>query len=271
MQQLPSTPMLIQADEIDPIIKTVHRFVTPLIRVSKRHRPEAYATGLLVQTKEAQYLISAAHALEERKIYFCPGKYPKQLVGVGKLSRPPGQRPRPDYDAGVARLAETLPPPHGTLHPLDISRLHPLHIFDNESPLAFVGYPSSKTKVDPKNKTIKSTFASVTHLVAADPSMYPEMNIDSSIHLIFNLNRTPVHIGGKSQQFPDPHGLSGSPVWIIRDDGPYVVAIMTEYYKNKNMAVATHIHHVTALLTQVEDEYRATSSGFMAAKAVHGM
>lgn len=263
--------MLIQALEVDPFIKSVHRFVTPLIRVSKRHRPEAYATGLLVQAQEAQYLISAAHALEERKIYFCPGKYPRQLVGVGRLSRPPGQRPRPDYDVGVARLAEALPPPHETLQPLDISRLHPLDMFDNESQLAFIGYPSSKTKVDPRNRTIKSTFASVTHLVQADSSMFPEMNIDPSIHLIFSLDRTPVHADGKTQQFPDPHGLSGSPIWRIGGDGPYVVAIMTEYHKNKNVVVATHIHHVIALLTQVENEYRATSSGFMAIKDMHNM
>lgn len=256
--------MLIKAAKGDPFIELVRRFITPLIRVSKRHRPEAYATALLVKGDGGQYLISAAHALEERKIYFCPAKHPRQLVGNGRLSRPPGQRPKPDYDVGVARLTESLRPPYENLQPLDLSRLRSLQEFDNQSRIAFVGFPSSQTKVDPVNRKIKSKFASVSHVVRADFSVYADMNIDPSIHLIFNLNRKPVHIKGKTHQFPDPHGLSGSPVWLLGDDGPYVIAIMTEYHRNKNVIVATAIHHVTALLTQVADEHRVAADTVLA-------
>ena len=65
---------------------------------------------------------------------------------------------------------------------------------------------------------------------------------------------TTLNTDGSRRVFPDPHGMSGSPVWWLPDETnalklPALAGILTEYHKDLNALVATDIREA---ITQIE-------------------
>jgi hypothetical protein len=242
----------------DPFIESVAPFVTALLRSPKGKRPESVGTALLVEARGAHFLISAAHVLDEgNKLWFFPSKRnPRPVVGQAALSRPLWQKTGPDrFDIGVVRLAERLAEPYEGWHPVKIANLRAAKLDSQAASFAFVGYPSTRVKINPLMQHINLKYMALNGAQPAPANMYARLGFDPSSHLILQLDRAPVHVDGKTQQFPDPHGLSGSPVWSEDENGPCVVGIVTEYHKKEGVIVATGISHVLQLLNDAERDY----------------
>jgi len=245
-------------NEVDPFIKSVAPFVTALLRSPKGKRPESVGTALLVEARGAHFLISAAHVLDEgNKLWFFPGaRDPRPVVGQAAFSRARWQKSGTDrFDVGVVRLAERLPEPYNGWHPVDIANLRSRSFTDDDASFAFVGYPCTRVKVNPVRKKINVAYMALNGAVQAQAEVYLRLGFDPAHHLILHLDRTPKLIDGKSSQFPDPHGLSGSPVWSSDENGSFIVGIVTEYHKTEGVIVATEIGQVLQLLAHAERDY----------------
>jgi hypothetical protein len=248
----------------DPFIESIRPFVTNLIRSPRGKRPESVGTALLVSARDAHFIISAAHVIDEgRKLWFFPQKRdPRPISGEIALSRPIGQKMSADrLDIGVARLAGGPLPPYELWQSIDISGLRPLPFPRKEFSLAFAGHASSGVKVNPTIKHIDAKYIGLNGVVHVGPEVYEKMGFDPSSHLIMELDRAPIKTDQGTWQFPDPHGLSGTPVWSKDENGACVVGIITEYHKAEKVLVATDIRHVIPLIELAERNYTSNMAG----------
>jgi len=64
---------------------------------------------------------------------------------------------------------------------------------------------------------------------------------------------------GSLRPIPDPHGMSGSPLWLLFDDGgpndparTPVLGVVIEYHKQSNLLVATDIGIALDLIREID-------------------
>jgi len=84
------------------------------------------------------------------------------------------------------------------------------------------------------------------------------MGIDPIIHLVVAYNKKVLNESGGRQQSPDPHGMSGSPVWLMsevnaedRGERNYVVGILIEHRPQSQALVATDVAVVGRLIENI--------------------
>lgn len=242
----------------DPTIESIRPFVNSLFRNQKGKKPQSIGTALLVYGRGAYFIISAAHVIEDgpRLLFFPQDRDPRPITGETALSRPIGQKMGADrLDIGVTRLAGGPLPPYRLWKSIDISDMRPLPFPRKKIAFAFAGHASTGAKVNPISLHINSHCIGLNGIVHARPEVYIKMKIDPTSHLIMEFDRSPIKTDQGMWQFPDPHGLSGTPIWSEDEHGLCVVGILTEYHKVEKVLVATDIRHVISLLEQAERNY----------------
>jgi hypothetical protein len=256
--------MMQKPTKTDPFIESVSPTITTLLRSPPGKQPVAVGTALLVETNGGYFVVSAAHVLDEgNKLWFFPNaKGPRPIAGEGMLSRPLGQKKHPDrLDVGAIRLSHDPLPPYKDWKAVNVSTLRALAYPRPKVSLAFVGYASSQVRFNPVKKRINRKWIALNGIEIESADVYAEMGLDPSSHLVFKLNRAPIKATDSTTwQFPDPHGLSGSPVWATDEQGPCIVGIVTEYHKDRGVIVATDIRHVLPLIEQAHLNYLTTKT-----------
>lgn len=249
---------------IDEATALLVKFVVPLYESDIRGRPSSHGSGFFVKAGEHHFLVSAGHVLETLKTrplfyYVSPG-ITRKLSGRLLLNPWQGDREDDPIDVGVLKLSnEELPPyPEVDKYAMDVSYLRPALLPRSGRNYMIVGFPASRSKVNPVAQEVAATaYGYRSHSI--EDSTYSEHGLMPEAHLVLPLD---LEIGfdsnGKRRNFPKPQGMSGSPILVLydengRDDSRVfpVVAVGTKYWKRERLLVGTDIAVVLDMINEV--------------------
>jgi hypothetical protein len=251
--------------DFDEIGNDVQRFTVP-IYTDVRASPVQVACGLLLAIGNRSFLVSAAHVFERQerqfflvghladdraRIYWLPAD--SDLIGLAEGTT----RDDDDLDVGYVELLGELPPyPQVNLECLPLHRVAAWRPVRNKY-YGIFGYPSSKMRVNPLVKEFRKVPVYGYLNPGAEYLRYAANKIDPRQNLLipFDAKKKQVFKDGRQETFPDPAGMSGSPVWEFRFSGSgeakrKVVGIYTGNSRTSMEAQATDIGVVLQLMRQ---------------------
>jgi hypothetical protein len=248
----PPTPMpemLVAAERLAPILS---KHVVPICRDDAQERPEQIGSGLLVAGPDRSHLISAAHVLSEKGLYF--------HVARGKrrsLKEPVSFHSDERIDLGIIELKDAPPPyPAADKYALPISALLRAATPRRRKDYLITGFPWRRSKVSRERRDFTSApYANLC--VSADAMRYDSLKLSSDEHIVLDFNVRRVYGRKGKQAFPNPSGMSGSPVWLMYDhEGPNplhtpAVGILIKHCPSKLALVATDIGFAIDMITNV--------------------
>jgi hypothetical protein len=238
---------------IENAIKMMTSYVLPIYKMYK-NKPEQIGSGFFVHSSGQYFLITAAHVLiETRKnelfIYIEPNKQMRLAGNVRTNSD--------DIDVGVIKLTHGLMPPYLAVKKvaIDIMGLKPRLFPRSGKLLAIVGFPASKSKINPIDKSV-SVSAYGYYENSIDDEAYALNNLSLENHLAMKLDlKKGSNLKGEHRNFPKPNGMSGSPIWLLHDyksDEEQrafpIVGIGIEYRKRNRILVGTDISYCIELI-----------------------
>ena len=238
-------------------VELLAKFCVPLYQYDRRRRPRLNGTGFFVRSGKHDFLVSAAHVLDTAKsnglFFYADARTLRHLSG--KLLRTKGEDDRNQdlIDVGVLLLSKDSVPPYPGVDkfPMDISYLRPLYRPRTGKEYVFVGFPGSKSKVNPVRREVLVTPCAFRNQ-PIDEGLYKAHGLDPKSHIAMTLDvRKGFGPSGEPRQFPDPHGMSGSPIVVLWDyDGPNdervfpVAGVATTYRKSDRLVFGTDISYV---------------------------
>jgi hypothetical protein len=223
-------------------------FGEPVVQLFRtlRGRPDPVGTGVLIEHRGHTYLVSANHCFDSisssEGLYYFNGGF-RQVVGLHSSARWTDD-PSTEIDLGVLRIDPKHLP---AVRPLTFSNALPLERPTAGQMLYCYGYPASKTRLNVQTKRIKSApRGNSAPAVSAD--LYRHAGLDPKHHIAMHFHRGKVlNSKGDVQKFPQPHGMSGSPVWLlkrIRDNTTLefgLIGILTRYLPQHSLLVGVTI------------------------------
>jgi hypothetical protein len=240
--------------------------IVPLFADRPSGRPQLVGSSVLVSSGTSFYLVSAAHVLDELKaghelFFYIEPKTIRKLSGNLRLTKvPPGEDRKLDrLDIGVLKLqGPTLPPYPGVRkYPLPISAFMVNALPREAKQYLLVGFPESKSRANPAVRDLASEPCSFRN-VSCPVSKYSELDVTPKHHIVlsFDVKQT-VTPSKEIRAFPNPRGMSGSPIWLLYDEnGPNdpnqtpVVGIAIEHHKTERAIVATDIDIALRLINE---------------------
>jgi hypothetical protein len=249
-------------------VESVSRYIVPIF-ADVNGAPASMGTGFLLNTGQDHVLVTAAHVLDRITSlphYFYVDRKVKRALNppvlVSKLP-PSGDRAHDLVDVGVVILRDEGLPPYPAVgrESMPPNLISPYAMPRAGKKFAFVGYPSTKGKVDRVALDLRS--ASYAYLSGSAPAeTYRELDLDPRFHIVLPFSkRGVVDLDGKSFNFPKPNGISGAPLWELQQPeagGRKVVGVMIEHRRQKGALIATDVAAVVLLL---RDYYGARSKG----------
>jgi hypothetical protein len=242
------------------------RHIVPLFIERRGSKPQLVGSSFLVSSRTRYYLVSAAHVFDELKaghelFFYIEPKTKRKLSGNLRLTKtPPGKGRESDHlDVGVLMLEGPALPPYPMVqkYPLPITEFLPKALPRDGKQFLLVGFPESKSRVNPVARDLTSEPCSFRN-VSAPASKYFELNVTPQTHIVlcFDVKHT-VLPNGDVRAFPKPSGMSGSPIWLLYDPPKTtgalqasVVGIAIEHHKNKHAIVATDIDIALRLIDE---------------------
>ena len=200
------------------------------------------------------FLVSAAHVFDEihhLHFYISPGTIRKLTGRLLKTKLPlDGKRTSERLDVAVLKLEGPMLPPYPDIgkRAIPVSVLLPDPLPRTNKQYLLIGFPATRTHANPVSKQIVSDPVSFRN-VSAPYSKYGELRVQAESHIVLplDLKRT-VTANRVIQSFPKPAGLSGSPLWLLYDQGDLtgpaftpVVGVVIEHHKAAKALVATDI------------------------------
>ncbi len=220
-------------------IQLVAKFVVPLY-VMRRNMPVLIGSGFFIAINGKTILISAAHVLNllsDTSPLFTFEK-PDQLIQIG------GKRYLSDpneLDLGfIVTSNVSLPWPEVEISPCGFDYLCAERTPRAGKHFVITGYPETKNRVDPSNRTIKAEIHAY-HARSIPDEEYVVHKLDPQRHVALPLDLKKAYsLDGVHRNFPKPQGMSGSPIWELYDESLYpdqprmfpIVAVGTTY-KNR--------------------------------------
>jgi hypothetical protein len=243
-------------------VEDVGRCVIPIF-TDEDGAPVSVGTGLLLDTQFGHALVTAAHVLDGfyagRSYYFYAAQDLKRAIaGKALFSKVPPSGNRDDdlVDVVVVLLAgdaDELPPFNavGKIS-LPLERVETQAAPRQDKRYAFLGFPSSKSKVNRVERGVRSaSFAYVAS--SAPPEAYAQVGLDETFHIVLPFDkRNVITLDGEKFNFPALQGMSGSPLWELRraEDGGYraVGVMIRDKHKRDHVVVAADMYFVIAIL-----------------------
>lgn len=230
--------------------------VVPLFAVPRGKRPSLVGTALLVENADSLFAISARHVLDQalppgRLYFYDKTRALRQLSGRMVRTTPLPGTPGPDtHDIAVFRLPPDTPRVFlETLkQPVPIRALLPFRSNRADHQYLVTGFPRSRSRADPSSRQLKSQPQGF-RVVSAHEDAYARLGLSTDRHIVMPLNVEAMDFSdGTKGRIPDPHGMSGSPVWLLHDERlpndsqlTPAVGIAIEYRKTERLLVATDI------------------------------
>lgn len=244
---------------MDEATDILSRCVTPLYR-DEGGRPSQVGTGFFVRAGSSNFLVSAAHVLDEAKslYYYIETNVTAKLAGVRRVSTWKGDRENDPVDVGVLKLSESAPPyPALNKYALDISYLRPGLLPRADKIYSIIGFPATHSKRDPTEKQLTSTVHAFRNRSIADLE-YSALGCSPESHVVLAMDlRDGVDSEGRQRIFPKPQGMSGSPIFMLLDEQASadihlfpVVAIGTKYRKSKKVLIGTDVDIAVAMINE---------------------
>ncbi len=242
---------------IEEAVSFLLKFSIPLYRNDRKGRPEMIGTGFFVRDGNRNFLISAAHVLDQAKntgLYF----YIKPDITrhcSGQLLRTKGENNRGKdlIDIGVLYLTDGFEPPYPEVDkfPMDLSYLRPNYRPRTKKNYITIGFPVSKNKIkNQPREAIAKPYAYENEPI--EEQAYSAHGLDPNIHIALKFDEREGYASdGSKQNFPHPRGMSGSPIIVLYDetgDDDFrvfpVVGVFTSYRKLQRIAFGTDIQYV---------------------------
>jgi hypothetical protein len=246
-----------ESQVITKLANVLARHIIPLFAETSNGKPKLVGNSFLISSGTSSYLLSAAHVFDELKadheLFFYIDLHTKRkLSGNLRLTKiPEGKNRKSDrFDVGVLKLeGQGLPPyPKVEKFPLDIGALMPNALPRENKQYLLVGFPESKSRANPVNREVVSGLYSFRNF-SVPSTKYANLGVTPQSHVVLSFDRKhTVGSDGQIRAFPEPSGISGSPVWLLYDEnGPNdpiqtpIVGIAIEHHKTHHAIVVTDI------------------------------
>ncbi len=223
--------------------------------------PKAVGTGFFVSHAGRPFLVSAAHVLkrlQDTHLYFyvAPGTV-RRVTGKLTTNSQTGDPNDDLIDIGAVRIEGTGLPPYPAMGiSLWSSADIPLGRLATSTALyAFVGYPATKSRV--RHHPPQLVVEPQAYLAQSAPlGEYAGQGLSPWSHryLVFDKKRSR-GLRGEGRSFPKPHGVSGSPVFLLHDELASaqgerfeLAGVVTTWHPRERRVVATGAALVRGLL-----------------------
>jgi hypothetical protein len=233
------------------------KFCVPLYHYGRNRQPYLNGTGFFVRSGVHTFLVSAAHVLDTAKthglFFYIDTGTVRHLSGKLLRTKGEGNRAMDLIDVGVLLLSsDSVPPyPNADKFPMDFSYLRPRYRPRTGKDYIFIGFPASKSEVSGARREVLVTPYGFRN-EPIEEGMYSSHGLDPETHIALKLDvRKGFGPGGTKQHFPDPRGMSGSPIVVLCDHhGPNddrifpVVGLATTHRKASRLVFGTDIAYV---------------------------
>ena len=136
------------------------------------------------------------------------------------MSKWQGTRDNDPVDVGVLKIEGGTEPPYPDVEKfaMDFSYLNTSSKKRTGRRYAVVGFPASRSKVNKVGRQVTAeSFAYLARSI--DETDYSKTGHDPSTHLVMSFDRKrSFDLDGRHLVFPNPHGISGSPIFELYDD-----------------------------------------------------
>ncbi len=225
------------------------RHVIQLFDVPVGKRPTLFGNALMVSHLGRLFLISAGHVLNTppqagRSLHYFDktgrGLARLRMRGIAFTQGSVETNGKDVLDLAVGELLSAYPSTD-LKEPLDSSLIGPLGPPAPDSVYVATGFPSSRAKADPSKQRLTTVLSAFrTTLAESVSSSALQANPQLQIVLSLNIERMSFPDGSVGA-IADPAGMSGSPVWLLKDGELKCAGILTEHHRSKKLLVATHI------------------------------
>lgn len=232
--------------------------IIPLYANEEDGKPRLVGSSFLVSSDTNFYLISAAHVFDEQVkkgyelFYYIDCSTTQKLSGNLRITKTPSGKDRKHdhLDIGVLKLDGPALPPYPDIqkYPLPIHLLTPNTLPREDKQYLLVGFPETKNRARRVDRNLVPVPYSFRN-ISAPSSKYLELCVTPQSHIVLSFSIK--HTVGPDKivrPFPDPLGMSGSPVWLLYDkigsNDPTqtpVVGIAIEHHKTKHAIVVADI------------------------------
>ncbi|WP_254996844.1 trypsin-like peptidase domain-containing protein [Pseudomonas sp. S12(2018)] len=243
------------------------RFSLPIYKDMTCGRPELIGTGFVIDFHDRYYFVSAAHVMDHHEyeqplFYFTNTKNRQYIQGASRTSSQDIANRKNDHiDLTVVKL------PIGQGQPEDEigKRAIPSSLIAQDTSkiddcrLILSGYPLTKQKPDDKNKLLNtSCYTWIGKSISND--VYRRLKFKKSKNLLVQFERKNIVglDGLRGTMFPEPRGVSGSPVWqtvgyrneerILVIDGFLLAGVLIEHIPEGKCFLATSIDIVMQMV-----------------------
>ncbi|MFV0678595.1 hypothetical protein [Variovorax sp. tm] len=238
------------------------QYAVPLYKADRYKGTVQVGTGFIVKVSGCAFLVTAAHVLdlgddpESRLFYFVNDIVIRDVDGMVMRTAAPQGRDADKIDVGVVLLQDNY------RHPLkkiavDVHSLFPRMTPRSGHSYIVVGFPETKNRAHRVHKHIpESGYGYHTH--SEDASIYGAAGVSEESHILLSFER---ELGkgndGHPMIFPDPHGMSGAPIWLVPEDGDNetkwkygfpIVGIATRHLKRTKQILGTDISVATTFI-----------------------
>jgi hypothetical protein len=229
--------------------------VVPLLTRTSNGRLEPHASGFLVSYRDRLFLVSAGHAFEPLghgipMFSFLPDQ--EQLTGPVRYAQGTelnyGSASELDVSVMLLEDAERITKPS-----LGINNLGADDRPTGGEHLVFCGFPYRKTEVKTQRKIIQSQ--PYAHTGRATPrDKYPSLGLNPMHHISMGFHTRKVYgLDGRRKKAPHPRGMSGGPIWIVRQtpDGNFgigVIGVFTDYVAERKIMFGTTVAAAIAVI-----------------------
>ncbi len=246
-----------ESQVITSLANILARHILPLFTETSGGKPKLIGSSFLISVGTSSYLVSAAHVFDEltaghELFFYIDPHIKRKLSGNLRLTKmPEGKNRKSDrLDVGVLKLEGPGLPPYPKVEkfPLPIGALMPNALPREDKQYLLVGFPETKSRANPIKREVVSELYSFRNISVPSPK-YADLGVTPQSHVVLSFDRKhTVGPDGQIRAFPEPSGISGSPVWLLYDEnGPNdpaqtpIVGIAIEHHKTHHAIVATDI------------------------------
>lgn len=255
-----------ESQAIKSLANVLARSILPLFAQVPSGKPRLVGSGFLVSSGTDSYLVSAAHVFDELKtgrelFFYMEPQTKRKLSGSLRLTKTPegNNRKHDRLDVGVLRLeGPGLPPyPKVEKYPLAVDVLMPNALPRDGKQYLLIGFPESKSRANPIAREVASEIYGFRN-TSAEPQKYADLGVSMQSHVVLGFDRKhTVGSDSRIRAFPEPSGMSGSPVWLLYNESGSndpvqtpVVGVAIEHHKNHHAIVATDIDVAMKLINE---------------------
>lgn len=216
----------------------------PIYEANARGDPDLVGSSVLLRVADESFLLTAGHVMDRRRnttLYVGGEPRMVELSGEYRTTRVPGSNSRKAdrTDLGVLPLSDAQVSGLGSVGLVELRDLDPEEVVD-PTPVTGTRYIVSGFPVSKQSRLATSELKAKSvwlPLVPQDVREY-QPGLDERHHIVLEFDRTNMVGPTGTVTAPDPHGMSGGPVWSVDlyglgrvPDRPRLVGIGIEYHK----------------------------------------